>query len=43
MRFPLPQDGERGPHQRLKDLFEYLEIDLLEYIPETDQGRKYYN
>ncbi|KAH6912095.1 hypothetical protein BKA70DRAFT_825599 [Coprinopsis sp. MPI-PUGE-AT-0042] len=43
MRFPLPKDGEDGPHKRLKHLFELLEVPLLEYFYKNPQGIMYFN
>ena len=43
MRFPLPKDGEIGPHLRLKELFDLLELPLFDYIYKTDDGLMYFN
>jgi hypothetical protein len=43
MRFPLPKDGQEGPHKRLKKLFELLEVPLLEYFYKNDHGLMYFN
>ncbi|KAJ3505079.1 hypothetical protein NMY22_g17706 [Coprinellus aureogranulatus] len=43
MRFPLPKEGEIGPHLRLKELFDLLELPLFDYIYKTDAGLMYFN
>lgn len=43
MRFPLPKDGEVGPHLRLKKLFDLLGVDLFEYIYKPKAGLMYFN
>lgn len=43
MRFPLPRHGERGPHKRLKKLFDLLEVPLLDYHNKNPQGIMYFN
>ena len=43
MRFPLPKDGQTGPHERLKELFELLKLPLFDYIYKTPDGFMYFN
>lgn len=43
MRFPLPPHGETNLHKRLKELFELLDIKLLNHTYMTDEGLMYYN
>ncbi|TEB18099.1 FAD/NAD(P)-binding domain-containing protein [Coprinellus micaceus] len=43
MRFPLPKDHKVGPHKRLQELFDLLNIDTLKYTYKEDEGLMHFN